>query len=164
MNFFPNLQIHVYPAERPNVNTRRNRNETVNTTNSSTNTASNLLNTMLQSLRRANTVDLVSTSVSTDPEDVQIYFGYETLQGGSPAPLPNGLQMQDLNSYTELYINEELSDTICSICRNNFASNDICRKINNCNHSFHQTCVDSWLVRNQTCPMCRNFIIPRSQN
>ena len=77
MNFFPNLQIHVYPADRPNVNTRRNRNETVNTSNN--NTASNLLNTMLQTLRRANTVDLVSTSVSTDPEDVQIYFGLSFL-------------------------------------------------------------------------------------
>jgi hypothetical protein len=174
MNFFPNLQIHVYASDENNTNPNRTRRSRISTPTNATTTGStsstNLLQGLLQSLRRG-AVDMVNTGVSTD-DDMQIYVGYETLipnasstsTSATPAPVVVGLQMQELNQYTELFVNEDTTTdaTICSICRSNFVENEICRKITNCNHYFHQTCVDSWLVRNQTCPMCRNLVIPRS--
>jgi hypothetical protein len=168
MNFFPNLQIHVYASDESNTTTNRTRRSRISTpTNTASTSSTNLLQGLLQSLRRG---AVVNTGVSTD-DDMQIYVGYETLipnasasTNETPAPVVLGLQMQELNQYTELFVNEDTTTeaAICSICRNNFVENEICRKITNCNHYFHQTCVDSWLVRNQTCPMCRNLVIPRS--
>ena len=153
MNFFPNLQIHVYTGEE----TRRRNRVNVNT---ATGNSSNGLQTMMNTLRQEG-VDMVSTGVPNNGEDLQIYLGFET-----QAPATQGLLMEDLNQHTELFVytENESNEPICSICRNNFCPNDICRKITNCHHYFHQACVDSWIVRNQTCPMCRNLIVPRSQN
>ena len=72
--------------------------------------------------------------------------------------------MDQLNQYTQLFVYDGMDETVseetlCSICRNNFARQEICRKINTCHHFFHQSCVDSWLIRNHSCPMCRNPII-----
>ena len=112
MNFFPNLQIHVYASDENNTNPNRTRRSRISTpTNTATTTGStsttNLLQGLLQSLRRG-AVDMVNTGVSTD-DDMQIYVGYETLipnassTSETPAPVVLGLQMQELNQYTELF-------------------------------------------------------------
>lgn len=169
MNFFPNLQIHVYSPESEstsNNRSRRTRNSYVQTppqpvstttSNISTNTvapatATSMLQSVFQNLMRRGNGD------SPEIEDVQFYFGYE------PLPMSTGLQMHELNRYTQLFVYDEDSENMCSICRSNFACQDICRKVVECNHYFHQTCVDSWLIRNHTCPMCRNPIISSSRN
>jgi hypothetical protein len=46
----------------------------------------------------------------------------------------------------------------CSICRENYQTNNIMRKINRCGHYFHHQCLDTWLVDNATCPNCRGSI------
>ena len=40
----------------------------------------------------------------------------------------------------------------CSICHDNYQTNNIVRKINNCGHYFHHRCLDTWLIDNSTCP------------
>lgn len=42
----------------------------------------------------------------------------------------------------------------CIICLDAYVEGDI-RKILPCLHGFHQNCVDSWLHRNNSCPVCR---------
>jgi hypothetical protein len=62
------------------------------------------------------------------------------------------------NSTVSLYSSIEnhiSADQTCSICQNDFENNDIIRKINNCNHSFHLNCIDRWLQNHVTCPSCR---------
>jgi len=170
MNFFPNLQIHVYSPESESTSNNRSRRTrtsyvqtpappaSTTTSNIGTNTigppatATSMLQSVFQNLMRR------GNGESPDIEDVQIYFGYE------PLPMSTGLQMHELNRYTQLFVYEEDAENMCSICRSNFSCQDICRKIVECNHYFHQACVDSWLIRNHTCPMCRNPIISSLRN
>jgi hypothetical protein len=57
------------------------------------------------------------------------------------------------------------AETICPICQDNdqVTSPDASggsppitwRKLNQCGHLFHTTCVDNWFARNVHCPVCR---------
>lgn len=74
----------------------------------------------------------------------------------------NSLSISDLNNvstimtYSSLNISE---DTICVICHNEIEENNIVRKLNNCSHFFHIRCLDTWLSRSTTCPVCRNNLL-----
>ncbi len=46
----------------------------------------------------------------------------------------------------------------CSICLSQYS--DKTKKILNCNHCFHEKCIDGWLTNNNTCPLCRSTITP----
>ena len=37
-------------------------------------------------------------------------------------------------------------------------SSNILRKINNCGHYFHATCVEQWFQNHANCPVCRTNI------
>eukprot|EP00438_Fugacium_kawagutii_P025731 Skav210487 [mRNA] locus=scaffold737:888468:893837:- [translate_table: standard] len=45
------------------------------------------------------------------------------------------------------------SDGSCAVCISEFEGGDTLRRLP-CNHSFHQSCIDRWLRRNQVCPLC----------
>lgn len=45
----------------------------------------------------------------------------------------------------------------CSICLENFKDADRA-VITNCRHTFHETCIRSWLQYNPTCPICRSAV------
>ncbi|TYJ16094.1 hypothetical protein E1A91_A10G227200v1 [Gossypium mustelinum] len=56
------------------------------------------------------------------------------------------------------YKNEEGTEsrcTECVICLEEFKDGDSCRVLTNCNHLYHQLCIDEWLVKNSHCPLCR---------
>ena len=65
-----------------------------------------------------------------------------------------GVSVLNLNSKTELQMATDIDEN-CSICSSNYINNQIIRKINHCNHMFHQQCVDRWFATNSTCPICR---------
>lgn len=48
-------------------------------------------------------------------------------------------------------------DDNCVICMDKINKNDSCKKLS-CNHVFHSTCIDNWLVKILECPICRNVI------
>lgn len=50
------------------------------------------------------------------------------------------------------------SDTNCAICQDRILSTDTARKINSCNHLYHQHCIDRWFLRSVYCPTCRQDI------
>lgn len=47
------------------------------------------------------------------------------------------------------------SSKICPICLASFAQGEKIRLLPGCQHCFHRPCVDLWLVRNRTCPICK---------
>jgi len=47
----------------------------------------------------------------------------------------------------------------CSICQQSLNNIDIVRKLNNCTHIFHLSCIDTWLSERNTCPSCRHSLL-----
>uniref|UniRef100_A0A8D0HDQ2 Ring finger protein 128 n=1 Tax=Sphenodon punctatus TaxID=8508 RepID=A0A8D0HDQ2_SPHPU len=46
----------------------------------------------------------------------------------------------------------------CAVCIEVYKPNDVVR-ILTCNHLFHKTCIDPWLLEHRTCPMCKCDIL-----
>lgn len=42
----------------------------------------------------------------------------------------------------------------CAICLTPFAKQDRIRQLPNCKHEFHRPCIDQWLLRAASCPLC----------
>lgn len=146
MNLFPNLQIHIHNYPDSNQSSIRSSRQTRRHSSAS---SINPLTSLLSSVLRRQETEPV-------PEDVQFYFTFD-----NTSQQFQGLRLEDLPNYTQLFVlNEMTENEMCSICRNQFQMNEICRKINQCQHYFHQSCVDSWLSRNSTCPVCRHSILP----
>jgi hypothetical protein len=49
--------------------------------------------------------------------------------------------------------------TSCSICMDNFKARDRIRTLP-CLHFFHKACIDEWLQRQGTCPICKSRVDP----
>ncbi|KAK1435785.1 hypothetical protein QVD17_01554 [Tagetes erecta] len=43
----------------------------------------------------------------------------------------------------------------CAVCLCEFSPHDKLRLIPYCSHAFHTHCIDTWLLSNSTCPLCR---------
>ena len=46
----------------------------------------------------------------------------------------------------------------CSVCQSNIQPNEVVRRLNACNHSFHDRCIDTWFEQDVHCPICRHDI------
>ncbi|RID50701.1 hypothetical protein BRARA_H01408 [Brassica rapa] len=46
----------------------------------------------------------------------------------------------------------------CVVCIEGFRQGQWCRKLPGCGHVFHRKCVDFWLVKVGTCPICRDRV------
>ncbi|XP_015900193.1 RING-H2 finger protein ATL34 isoform X2 [Ziziphus jujuba] len=48
-----------------------------------------------------------------------------------------------------------IEDAQCSICLGEYQDKEILRIMPNCGHNFHLSCIDVWLRKQSTCPVCR---------
>ncbi|XP_010255537.1 PREDICTED: RING-H2 finger protein ATL39-like [Nelumbo nucifera] len=48
-----------------------------------------------------------------------------------------------------------IEDAQCSICLSEYEEKEILRIMPNCSHNFHLACIDQWLQKQSTCPICR---------
>ncbi|KAM7531323.1 hypothetical protein LguiB_034733 [Lonicera macranthoides] len=49
----------------------------------------------------------------------------------------------------------------CAVCLYEFDGGDEIRRLSNCRHIFHRSCLDRWMDHDQkTCPLCRTPFIP----
>ncbi|XP_022741893.1 RING-H2 finger protein ATL39-like [Durio zibethinus] len=60
-----------------------------------------------------------------------------------------------LPSYDYIAKDKGSSPVDCAVCLENFKMGEKCKLLPQCRHSFHAECVDSWLLRNPICPICR---------
>ncbi|CAA2954358.1 RING-H2 finger protein ATL46-like isoform X1 [Olea europaea var. sylvestris] len=47
----------------------------------------------------------------------------------------------------------------CAVCLCEFSEQDNLRLLPLCSHAFHIDCIDTWLLSNSTCPLCRGVIL-----
>ncbi|KAM7463696.1 hypothetical protein LguiA_031817 [Lonicera macranthoides] len=80
------------------------------------------------------------------------------------APQPTlsiGLEKETIDSYPKTILGESRrlpkpDDITCPICLSEYKPKETLRSIPECQHCFHADCIDEWLHRNATCPVCRN--------
>lgn len=48
----------------------------------------------------------------------------------------------------------------CAVCLTEFGDEDRLRLLPKCKHAFHIECIDTWLLSNSTCPLCRRSLLP----
>lgn len=46
-------------------------------------------------------------------------------------------------------------DAQCSICLGEYQEKEVLRIMPKCGHNFHLSCIDIWLTKQSTCPVCR---------
>ncbi|KAK6944944.1 Zinc finger, RING-type [Dillenia turbinata] len=46
----------------------------------------------------------------------------------------------------------------CAVCLSKFEDIEILRLLPKCKHAFHIACVDQWLEKHSSCPLCRNRV------
>ncbi|XP_047065712.1 RING-H2 finger protein ATL46-like [Lolium rigidum] len=46
----------------------------------------------------------------------------------------------------------------CAVCLCEFGAEDRLRLLPLCGHAFHLNCIDTWLLSNSTCPLCRGVL------
>ncbi|XP_073027321.1 NEP1-interacting protein-like 1 [Primulina eburnea] len=91
-------------------------------------------------------------AVETTFEDVPDIFD----TGGA-----NGLLVDTVEKFPKIRVaRDDIVDTSgegvsCSVCLQDFQLGETVRSLPHCHHLFHLPCIDSWLVRHGSCPLCR---------
>ncbi|EOA14725.1 hypothetical protein CARUB_v10028015mg [Capsella rubella] len=47
----------------------------------------------------------------------------------------------------------------CAVCLSEFKAEDELRLLPKCSHAFHVECIDTWILTNSTCPLCRDNLL-----
>ncbi|KAI4320458.1 hypothetical protein MLD38_033936 [Melastoma candidum] len=85
-------------------------------------------------------------------------------RGGPASGADNGmLSVEDVEMLPSFEFDGSIKDTAgkksppnCAVCLDYFKDGDKCRLLPLCKHSFHTECVDRWLVKAPSCPICRS--------
>ncbi|XP_073300724.1 brassinosteroid-responsive RING protein 1-like [Primulina huaijiensis] len=95
-----------------------------------------------------------------EPEPVS-YFLREETRSELPRSVSAALirELLPVVSFSDL---EEMDPPEnCAVCLYEFSAEDEIRRLMNCRHIFHRSCVDRWMDHDQkTCPLCRTQFIP----
>lgn len=108
------------------------------------------------------------TRVQTTPPNGSAIERTITLEPPHPQHivLEMGLDEETLSSYPKLLYseaklnNKDSTATCCSICLGDYKGKDMLRLLPDCGHLFHVKCVDPWLRKHPTCPVCRTSPLP----
>ncbi|CAI9110997.1 OLC1v1011130C2 [Oldenlandia corymbosa var. corymbosa] len=75
--------------------------------------------------------------------------GAKGLPGDSVEKIPKIIISKDNN------VDDSGERVSCSVCLQDFQIGETVRSLPLCHHMFHLPCIDTWLVRHGSCPLCR---------
>uniref|UniRef100_A0A0A9HBE7 RING-type domain-containing protein n=1 Tax=Arundo donax TaxID=35708 RepID=A0A0A9HBE7_ARUDO len=104
----------------------------------------------------------------TVPRVVFVAEDYDSPGSSSPgaaaAALPVGLDPAVIASYPRVPFSRAGAgadaEAACSICLSEYREGEMLRVMPECRHRFHIACLDAWLRRSASCPVCRSSPIP----
>lgn len=71
--------------------------------------------------------------------------------------LNKGLSLEQINKLPLVRYTRKEEEN-CAICMDEFKYDNELRELPQCKHLFHVGCIDMWLVRNDTCPLCKKCV------
>ncbi|KAK2380190.1 E3 ubiquitin-protein ligase ATL6 [Trifolium repens] len=74
-------------------------------------------------------------------------------------PPLKGLDLAAVKSLPVCEYKEDVKQPDCVICLEEFGECDAVKMIPFCKHVFHPECIDTWLSKHVTCPICRCVIM-----
>jgi len=93
---------------------------------------------------------------------------YQYLLQLSPGNVPTGMTQQQIQALSTLPYKDYKSRKKqsqaqqkfkeCSICLDEFDTNDTIIEIMSCPHIFHKECAKKWFSKNKTCPVCKKQV------
>ena len=69
----------------------------------------------------------------------------------------SGAQIMKQSSVQSIY-SIQTEDAQCSICLADYEEHDMLKRLPGCRHHFHTHCIDPWLKKNKTCPLCKQDV------
>lgn len=94
------------------------------------------------------------TRGAVSQNSVLIGINEAALDSSCPRMIYSEKSFQSLKSGDSDQEAEELK-SCCSICLSDYKESEVVREIPDCGHMFHVVCIDQWLRRHATCPICR---------
>ncbi|KAE9453870.1 hypothetical protein C3L33_14259, partial [Rhododendron williamsianum] len=88
-------------------------------------------------------------------------ISYDDVYDAYGEVLSRGLSGEDLSKLPCHVMSDEVhavQSICCSICLQDIEVGEIARSLPRCHHTFHLTCVDKWLIRHGSCPVCRQDV------
>jgi hypothetical protein len=64
-----------------------------------------------------------------------------------------------INKSEKIKKDDKLLTEQCFICMDDYKLNQFKRLLPNCNHYFHKKCIDKWLKKKASCPICRDDLL-----
>lgn len=112
---------------------------------------------MSQIISRGRLSSPTSEDFATISEDLEPLLNdfFSRIFGGMPSSAPAGLSTERIGQLPET---SDKSEIDCSICREiGRVEEEKCVELP-CKHSFHFECIEPWLKRVSSCPICRKVI------
>ncbi|GAB4844425.1 hypothetical protein Ancab_037789 [Ancistrocladus abbreviatus] len=76
-----------------------------------------------------------------------------------PEQRANGLERIVVDAIPTMQFDRDafssVEDAQCSICLGEYQEKEVLRIMPKCGHNFHLSCIDVWLSKQCTCPVCR---------
>ncbi|KFK39369.1 hypothetical protein AALP_AA3G235900 [Arabis alpina] len=69
-----------------------------------------------------------------------------------------GLSRKCVQNIPMFYSCSDYQTMSCSICLQDWEEGEVGRKLERCGHTFHMNCIDVWLLKQLTCPICRDHL------
>lgn len=87
---------------------------------------------------------------SVEDEDLLLRWGKQEPLGA--VDLRRGLPPDKIALLPRHEVNDEVGS--CVVCFEKIVKGDNARSLSCCGHAFHRPCIDLWLLRSATCPLC----------
>jgi len=102
-----------------------------------------------------------SCSLEEDVESGIVQIGENECQTTSHVQCNNSLRPQHCDGDDQTIHMSDDSETMCSICLDNFKDGDELSWARNlkCRHVFHSECLIPWLMTHDECPYCRTVLL-----
>ncbi|WZY73002.1 hypothetical protein YC2023_005242 [Brassica napus] len=97
-------------------------------------------------------------NINTLANDLQVTLTIKDYNSNATSRLDVDLIITDLEGTNRPPTIEEEND-MCIVCFGNYSQhNNLC--ILTCGHSFHFACIDQWIRRDISCPICGEKMVP----